>query len=453
MKPWLFWIIPILLFIAQLIFTLNSTSQIRYEELAESVRNPFWLENRLIYDGTSSNIGWYGSLLIVYKIFGFGLFHAKYFRLFLHLISMVCLALVLRRFLSPKQAIVPLLVIGLSPSLLFLNTLETSYGTDLQYFPICLFLILSSKIWLRLLGCFIAMIAWMSYPTFLFYLPVLAFLNLRHLRSLRYLSFSLGCFFAPLILGFLYLKSREILFFDPNLSSGIFRGAGTFAFNVDALSANLGGLFKDLFNAGQSYHFEINSGEFSLIFPIIAVILVFIIVLKKRNKWIILSLVSMVFVLFLSSLTLDPSGQPGMRRYTPVLVAFYALFVIAWQSGVFKKWGMVILSLLLLHHLIVYPINLIHLKDPSPNAYPIWFTPSPSGAGFNSFDSLVDTVQKEDLKLVCSGYCRVVEAYAAVAGTCTWNHLNCHQILGLDPRTNQLIPLSTQLWDDYYFEH
>jgi len=470
MKRWLFWTIPIFLFIAQLLYILNSQTQIRYEELAEGVRNPFWLEQRLIYDGTSSNVGWYGSLLIVYKLFGFSLFTAKYFRLFLYLAAVFCLAFTLKEHLGEKKASLPLLVIGLSPSWLFLNTLQTSYGTDLLYFPIALFLITSSISWVRPLGWLLAMIAWMSYPTFILYLPVLLLLYLRgsrRIRKIREIIISLSCFFDPLLIGFLYLKNRDILFLDPKTGSGLFRGAGTLSF--DGIAANLAGLFKDLFVGGQSYHFELNQVEFSLVFPIISLILVLGFSLRSlrpaswRSGNLILAWVMLLLSIIIPSFTLDPSGAPGMRRYTPVLAAFYALFIYVWnylmdprfrgddsgsRDDKWRKVAAVILSLLAIHHLSVYPINLIHLKDPSLSKEPIFFNDSPS----KSLDNLVNIVRQQDLKLDCGG-CRVSEVYAAVKGSCLWNHLNCKNILVLDPNTKQLIPLTTKLWDDYYFEH
>ena len=69
LKDWLYWIICCLIFGGQLIYTLRSFNKIRLEELSESVRNVFWLQNRVLYDGISSNVGWYGTLLIIYNIF------------------------------------------------------------------------------------------------------------------------------------------------------------------------------------------------------------------------------------------------------------------------------------------------------------------------------------------------------------------------------------------------
>lgn len=473
----LYWAIPILLWIAQLVFTANSNTQIRYEELADSIRNVFWLQQHKIYDGVSNGVGWYATLLIIYKLFGFSLFTAKYFRLFLSLVSLICLAYLLFKYLKVKQAFLPLLTIGLSPTMLFLNSTQTEYALDLQLLPIYLVLLISINLknkirWTGiktiLLWALLALGA-IAYPTFVYYLPlflVLFFWKVK--KKVGWYLVSLVAFLLPLLLIFAYLEphSRALLINDPMIHGGIFRGAGSFEITIENISKNLGGLFSDLFVSGSSYHFEVNRAEFSLIFPILALILVVWISFRafkynnynNYNYYIILALSSGLAVLVLSSLTLDPSGAPGIRRYTPVLAAFYGLFVMVWQKIEGKEgkvsmrsWGgRVILGLLLVHHLIVYPINLVHLKDPSPSREPFWFS---------NLDSLVETVQKENLKLVCLDeagtpfYCRISEVYAAVAGSCKWNKLDCHQILGWDYLTGNFIPLSTKLWDEYYFEH
>ena len=178
-KSW-YWLLIIFIGLFQLVYTLRSTNKIRLEELAESVRNVYWLQNRTIYDGISSNVGWYGTLLIIYNLFGFTLFTAKYFRVFLHFVSLLCLGLIFDKYFEKKRSWLSLIVIGLSPALLYFNALQTSFGVDLQYFPICLYLLLTldfaqpvragiKQFFLGLL----MMIAAMSYPTFLAYIPVM----------------------------------------------------------------------------------------------------------------------------------------------------------------------------------------------------------------------------------------------------------------------------------------
>ena len=137
----LYWTIALCVFLAQTVFTLSSTSQIRYEELAESVRNVFWLQHRLIYDGISSNVGWYGTLLVIYNLFGFSLNTAKFFRLAIHSVSLLFLALLLRQYLGTKRAWLPLLAIGLSPTIIFFNSLQTSFGIDCDYLIISIYIL------------------------------------------------------------------------------------------------------------------------------------------------------------------------------------------------------------------------------------------------------------------------------------------------------------------------
>src|SRR6516225_2390686 len=142
---WAYWSLPVVLTCVQYWVTATSMHEIRYEELAESVRNVFWLSHRLVYDGVSSNVGWYGLLLFVYQLFGFSLFSAKFVKLGLYLIGISCAADILRRFMDVRTAIVPLIAIGLSPTLLYMEALQTSYGVDLPYAAICLWLVLSIR--------------------------------------------------------------------------------------------------------------------------------------------------------------------------------------------------------------------------------------------------------------------------------------------------------------------
>jgi len=225
----LYWSIPIVLFIAQFIFTINSMNQIRYEELAESVRNVFWLQNRLIYDGVSSNVGWYGLLLAIYNLFGFSLNSAKIIRLIIHLFSLFCLALMLKRCLGVKKAWLPLLTIGLSPTFLFFNSLQTSYGIDLDYLIISIFIFIHINFQKKILDVLkqilfwsLNMLFWLSYPTFVFYLPSLAILYFSKLKRttrdriipiVENLFLSTFSFLLPLIISVVYIKNKQLLWY------------------------------------------------------------------------------------------------------------------------------------------------------------------------------------------------------------------------------------------------
>jgi len=490
-----YWLTAFIIFTLQLIFTFNSMSQIRYEELAESVRNVYWFQNHIVYDGVSSNVGWYSILALFYKLFGFSLFSAKILRLIISFISIFCLALLLKKYIGTKKAFLPLVAIGLSPTLLFFSTLHAQYGIDLQIISILLYLILTinfknkiqSFIKQILIGL-IAMFAWTSYPTFIYYLPALFFLyiwqikrskishfNVQHLASkLPHLTRILLPFFsfiAPLIFFFIYIKNSNLMLYDTTNQSGIFRGAGKIQLDFNLISQNLTHLLTDLFDKGNSYYFEIKSSDFSNFYPIITIIFisfttVFLLFKNKKYRFLILFGLSIfLFNLIISSITSDPSNKPGIRRNTGILFSIYFFYTVSWRyvssnklKISFPKWVIIAIFLLLpIHHLLIYPVNLSHLKDESPNKYGLWFgiANEPS----KSLDAITNIALREDLRLSCKSkdgkdnFCRYNEIYAAVAGSCNWNKLRCNNILGFDYKTNKFIPLSTKLWEKYYWDH
>lgn len=487
---WAYPLIIIFLIILQILFSLNSMNQIRYEELAESVRNVFWLENRTIYDGVSSNIGWYGTLLIFYKMFGFTLFGAKYFRLILAFISIFCLATVLKKYLGVQRALVPLIAFGLSPTLLYFNTMQTSYGIDLQYFPICLYLISiinfkkiwKSFLWQCLLGS-IVMIALMSYPSFIFYLPVLGILYLWQLYTqikntkwyviLSSIILTGVSFLFPLLLGYLYVKDKQLLIYDQMTKSGIFRGAGTFYPSGEIFFKNFGNLLGDLFIRGNSYYYELPHVDFSSIFSILTIFTILLLGLiltithKKLRFVLLLIWLLFLFDLLISNLTFDPTGQSGIRRHTSLLVSIYGLYVLIWFWVCSQKWEsinlrnilIIILLLLPIHHLLVYPLNYSSFNHSSIYRYSDIFENfayNPSTA----LDLFVKKVGKQDLKLDCSkpptlqfSNCRFSESFPAIAGACLWNNLKCKNIFGYDEKTKEYIPLSIDIWEKYYWPH
>lgn len=486
-KYW-YWFLPITIFVFQFLFTLNTFGQIRYEELAESVRNVYWLEQKTIYDGISSNVGWYGTQALLYKTFGFALNNTKYFRVFLQLISLLCLAMVLKKYLGDKKARIPLLAIGLSPTLLYFNTLQTSYGTDLQYFPITLYLITTldfKKKWQALIKQFllgaVSMIAWMSYPTFVFYLPILGLVYLWQLKNQMVfknlfalaakISLTLVSFALPFFLALIYLKDKQLFVYDAKTGGGIFRGAGNFYPDLGIFFSNFFHTLGDLFGAANSYYFEVKATDFSYSFPIFTILLSLVITLilifkKSKFKYVCtLAWFLLLSNIIISSLTFDPSGFPGIRRNTGALVAFYALFTISWyftnsqkfDPPVLKTLLITVLFILPLHHLIVFPINYTNLTTHSPYRYSHIFgvleTPQ------KSLDLFVAQALKEDLKLGCKDQtgtlktCRYPETFAAVAGACLWNNLPCKNILGYDEKVKDYIPLNINLWETYYWDH
>ncbi|MFH0936770.1 MAG: hypothetical protein V1808_00545 [Candidatus Daviesbacteria bacterium] len=482
----LYWLLVLAIFLLQIIFTSQTFNQIRYEELAESVRNVFWLQNKTIYDGISSNVGWYGTLLVIYNFLGFSLNSAKYFRLVLQLISLFCLAGFLSRYLGHRKALIPLISIGLSPTFLYFNTLQTSYGLDLQYLPICLYLISSlsfKKVWFTyikqvILGIII-MIAWMSYPTFAFYFPALSIFYLWQLKNFPTNFFNLFknilitslSFTLPLFIVFIYVKDRSLLWYDQTEKSGIFRGAGNLTLDLLNFSKNLKGVILDLFIGSQSYYYEIKSVDFSLILPALSIFLVllfsiFLLFKNRKLKFpLILIWLTLIFSLIFANLTFDPSLRPGIRRNTPLLASLYGLLTVFWYFVVSSKWEspslrnlLIIICLIIpLHHFLIFPFNLSELTKPSLYQYSHIFglMDSPS----KTLEALVKKSTQEELKLSCQdekgnlAYCRYVEGYAAISGSCFWSHFKCKNILGYDPKTKDFIPLTIDLWENYYWAH
>lgn len=479
----LYWLIPIVLFALQALFTLQTLNQIRYEELAESVRNVLWLQHGLIYDGQSSNVGWFGLLMVVYNLFGFHLFSGKFVRLGLQLLSLFCLAALLRRYLGEKKAIVPLIAIGLSPTLLYFTTIQTTYGMDLQYLPICLFFLTSidfkrrGNAFLRqvLFGS-IAMIAWLSYPTLVYYLPALAIFYARKMSSTtlpkvqksQHILVTILSFLFPLMTIVLFVRNRGLLWYDPVVKSGLFRGAGTLRFDPAVFFYNLRMNLQNLFVKPFGYYYELQRVDFSDFYPLVSVAFIFfalILLLKKKKYQFFLFLPALVFFtnIAVAYFAVDPT--PGLRRYTGTLAAIYALYVWAWYVAVTYKWKSKLvrwialgsLVTLPLHHVISYPINLSHLKDQSYFAETLWFAQRKTPT--DSLELFVDQATTEGVQLACvdknqqPADCRYSEIYAAVAASCHWNKLSCGRLLGYDKKSGQFIPLEIKLWDTYYFEH
>ena len=87
--------------------------------------------------------GWYGLLLVVYKVAGFSAYTAKLVRLALHALFLACSAYLLKRWLGLPRAFLPLLADRLSPTPLYFDNLERPNGTDIQLSAVVVLLIAS----------------------------------------------------------------------------------------------------------------------------------------------------------------------------------------------------------------------------------------------------------------------------------------------------------------------
>jgi len=137
-----YWVLVPVLFAAQAMVTWAGLEGLRYEELAEFIRNPFWFDHRLVYDGASANVAWYALLVVTYKVFGFSPYASKYLRLALHVPFLVCTALLLKEWIGVRRGWLPLVAVGLSPTALYFNSF---HGIDLQLFPVVIWLVTRAR--------------------------------------------------------------------------------------------------------------------------------------------------------------------------------------------------------------------------------------------------------------------------------------------------------------------
>lgn len=472
----IYFAIPLVLFLLQAVYTFNSFGQIRIEELLESVRSVWWFQNRLVFNGAFSNFGWYLPLVLIYNIFGFSLSAAKFLRLGIALISLFCLASVLKKYFGVKRSWLPLLTIGLSPTLLYFNVLSVQYGIDLQFFPICLWFATglsfdkNSQILKQILLWILAMIAWMAYPAFVYYLPILAFIYAHKLLGdrkqvtarfvLTSAIISLFAFLIPLILSVLYIQNRDLLWFDPYVQRGMFRNNGEVSLNLAQLTENIRVASIDLFIAPVSWHFEAHKVEFSDFYPIITIlgVLLFCLLLLKKKKYR-FPLILLLMYLLLNILATNLTGEAGgVRRNTVLLAIFYVLFSFVWAHGMgvrtskYARYTFIgVFGLLLFHHIIAYPVNLKYLKEPSKFKEDVWFVQAETPQ--KSLDLFVNIITKTDLSLICkdrsgeNSQCKhYTLIYSAIAGSCFWNGLACNKLLIYEPNSQKMIPLDFGYW-------
>jgi hypothetical protein len=479
----LYWLVPLILSALQLIYILAAQGHIRDEELAESVRNVFWLDHRLVYDGVSSNVGYYGLLLIVYKLFGFSLHAAKYVRLALYAMAMLSLAAVLRKFMRESCAVVVLLTVGLSPTILFFNTVQTSYGIDVSYGLICLWVILMLKFdgalkdFSRafLLGV-LAMIAAMSYPSFLFDLPTLAFVCLlqwqrnspkRVKEFWQSIAAGAAGFAVPFLGALLYLKNTREFLNDPVTKAGLFRGGGHFHPDVPSFMRSAVQSFWDVFQRGYTYYFYLERPDFSGALGWIGVLGIFalgvFIARKITSLKVIFGLAGfqVLFTLAVSSLADDS----GIRRSTGFLLGIYAwyalvFYALATQAALRKiQWpGLLLCLLLTANNLMHYPVNLQDVGARTTWDDVIWFGVE-STAERSLLHWLEITARRESLacldpvKTDIRVPCDYAKIYAAIAGFRRWNGLPEIPVRAYDWTTRQERELNTKLWETYDLPH
>lgn len=486
-----YWLIPLCLWIVQYIYSVNSINQVRYEELAESVRNAYWLDGGLVYDGISRNVIWYGAMVLWYKLVGFEIFAGTWFRLVLSAISYISLSSLLWKLLG-KRGWLPLLVIGLSPTLLVFSTQQTAFASDLQLLPLLVWVVwlsVSIDVQIRRLACFLSgaglVMSLFTYGSFLFYFPVfglaLIWLHWERVGDWRRwrdywveLILAIAGGLLPLWWIWNHFSNWYLLWDDPDVGTKLF-GSNSEAYVISGATfgRNWDLFWKDFFVRGSSFYAEIVKPEFSDMYPLAGILLVFVasVYLFREKKhlriWIGLLGFLMLWNFVVTVGIVDPDiSPPGLRRNTPLIAGFYGFLVVVWnywdsiEWGDAKKWLAIGVGSLVAHHLLVMPINLQHMQDLSPYRYGIWLSPDVAETPDKAFGLFMDKIVREDIYLKCDGIekmetfnCRYQEIYSAVKGKCEWEDLDCKEMYGFDPELDEYRLLQKNLWSEYVWPH
>lgn len=465
LMKYLYWITPILAWLAQVFMVFSSFSQVRFEEFITSVQAPFWFSNHQIVSGLHVNVSWYSLLTLVYSLFGFNLFTGRFVNLFSSLIFLFLLAYLLRKFFSVWVAVLILVTIALSPTRLFINSLNMHMALVYNLLIIIILILIKinfsqkfTSLGLTGIVFFLMMVDWLTYQSAAAFLPslfIFYWLKLKHQNSkLLYISMAQVAFIMPVILTFLWVDNKQILIWDPEKNSGLFRGGGVLSPSDEIFSHNWTYFLTDIFKSGVSGHYEVALGEFSLIFPIISLLFLIYAVWKTLKKvkssrqiiFLILPVMAINAVIFSLANALV---LPGVNRMTPFLVCIYFLWIVVlfFSSKISTAWvkmTIIVFSLLLIHHLMVYPMNLSHLSVASPFKVTDWFDEKNPQS---SVDKYLEVILKEDLILNCrdqlnqGGQCFYDFIYPSIVGSCLWNHLNCYSLKGYDPNTRGFVIL------------
>ena len=459
--------------LGQYFFNVQGARQIRQEELAEAIRNVYWLEHGYIYDGISSNVGWYATLLFFYHTVGFSLFAGRLLRVFFHAFSIFCLHRFLARYLRIPFAEILTLLVTFSPTLVHFNSMQTSYAMDITYFPPLLLLgsIINGtkkKVMhdsLSFLFGILAMIGAMSYPSFLFYGPCIILLFFlwkpaRQSFSFFNLILLLIGLLLPLLLSLVFLKNPGTLVYDDVTQSGLFRGGGRFSFNIQVWKNNMKTLAYDLFSEGNSYYFKAKSTEFGSVIAKSAIAMLLLLSVfsfishRDSRRWFIPPL---LLFLILCLIPAFATGLPGIRRFTGILAVFYWIIAIHFwiiqkqEKNHLQKLSLVLGIILCSVHIYSCFVNGRNLSYNEDYPNQIWFelaeTPQKSLALIKrdlAANNSITLCLKDEKGIPVQP--RYAEIYAVLAGDLLWNEGKNTLIYACDLKQNQLRLLQPEDW-------
>lgn len=480
--PFIYWLLPLLSWLIYMWYMSRTMNQIRYEELAETIRNVYWFKQGKIYDYISHNIGMYWVLLQWYKLVGFSLFAGKWLFLGVALMSNYALAGILKKLAEYKWVVIPMLTILLSPTRMYFTAMQVQYGIDLLYLPILIFLLMlvfhKNKTLAHisnLLFWFVLVVATFSYSVFMFYVPILVVtyggLIYKRKISKDFLLSALGGIFLSLMPLWSLIEKYELLNFYARMLTAM--QTTPYSPTIEGVMTNMTTLAGDFLYKANSYNYELFQVDFSYFLPIITLVGVLWVGLKmwqeRLNRNILLVLAAIVvFNLYVVVIKNAPITNPGMRRLTPLLFSIYTLYALSWISlpklkMISKKTKQVLLGLLLIlpaHHLLVLPQNMITATDASRYEYQHWFMTDKVDSPKAIIDRHVDEIRDKDLYFTCESFegqatykCRYPEVYSAIKLQCELNGLKCGRVWGYDPKSKEYVQLDPVIWEGGYWEH
>ncbi|NMC36037.1 glycosyltransferase family 39 protein [Candidatus Beckwithbacteria bacterium] len=470
--------IPLLLWLIQLAYTLNSYHQVRYEELAEAIRNVYWFKHGQVYDYLSGHLGFYLIYHLFNTIFGFSFYNPKIVKLIFALCSNYALFFILKKYLKPWSLFLALTAYCLSPTMLYFNTFLTHYGIDLILISPLLYLALTLpaiksgylKAFAYVLLGFLLNLYPRIYLSTIFYLPALLLISWRKaskldlLKSLLCLGFGFSLLFF--VLG-LFVPWSDLLTLELKRNAVFTQVDKSFAPTL--LISNFNQVLRDMFINGNSYNFNLQYPDFSLTFPGLALLAAMYFIYRKKSQagltllLAIISLGCLLNIYSVISMTAYPETQ-GLRRSTIFLFSLYLIYWIGlWAYDHIKPKSLfltVILVLLPLHHLLVLLPNYQNLAVPVRWRYRQWIGEDFYQNPYLAYQNILSIIQHQNINLKCEDQtpyktsgCRYQELFSLIRSACEYNHLDCHTMYGYDPKTKQFLELNTKLWETYYFAH
>ena len=237
-------------------------------------------------------------------------------------------------------------------------------------------------------------------------------------------------------------------------------------FDLNLFANNINQIGKDLFERGSSYYFPIPYPEFGGPLSWIAIIGVIGVFLVQRNLFtkdqkllFIISTVLLPLSLIIPSLA---SAEPGLRRCTGTLVAFYIFYLLAsilvWKISktTYRNIFVFILLLLPIDHMVAFKRNLKQLHiEAKHNTYPFLNIGETPTLSLHMWLANSRKGKILDCKILSRdpNHCRLSEIFSAIDGYRIWNNQQSIPLYAKPFSSREKIHLHLDLWRNYTLPH